>query len=243
MVKIALVGDYDSRIPAHAAIPEALRLAGREANVDVEGAWLATDAVAGSARAKLASFDGVWCVPGSPYRSMDGALEAIAYARTAPRPFLGTCGGFQHALIEYARAVAGLRDADHAESNPTGHELVIAPLACSLVGARGRVVFTEGSRIAAAVGRNASLEAYHCRFGVNRDYVAALGRAGLAFTGFDGTDDNDDNDDDAGDVRALEIAAHPFFVATLFQPERAALEHEAHPLITAFVRACAAPRA
>jgi len=71
--------------------------------------------------------------PASPYTSMEGALDAIRYARESRRPFLGTCGGFQHAVIEYARNVCGLRDASHAETHPTAPILVVSPLSCPLV--------------------------------------------------------------------------------------------------------------
>src|SRR5205809_607084 len=83
---------------------------------------------------KLELFHGIWCVPGSPYRSMDGALRANRFARENGRPFLGTCGGFQHAIIESLRNVAGLKHADHAESNPDAKMPVIVRLACSLAG-------------------------------------------------------------------------------------------------------------
>jgi CTP synthase (UTP-ammonia lyase) len=94
-------------------------------------------------------FDGLWCVPGSPYASMEGALNAIRQARESGLPFLGTCGGFQHALIEVARDLLGLADADHSESNPGGDVLLIDRLSCSLVGARGRLHVVAGSRLAA----------------------------------------------------------------------------------------------
>ncbi len=72
-------------------------------------------------------------MPASPYASADGAFAAIRFARENARPFLGTCGGFQHAVIEYARNVIGITDADHAETNPGADMPLIAPLACSLV--------------------------------------------------------------------------------------------------------------
>src|SRR5258708_3655402 len=116
-VTIGLVGDYDAAVLAHQAIPLALRHAADTLNVDVECAWLATDGIRSTAQ--LAGYKGLWCVPASPYRSMDGALVAIRYARENKLPFLGTCGGFQHTVIEYARNVLGWSDADHGETNPT----------------------------------------------------------------------------------------------------------------------------
>jgi CTP synthase (UTP-ammonia lyase) len=179
----------------------------------------------------LAGCDALWCVPGSPYASMAGALAAIRRAREQARPFLGTCGGFQHALIEYARNVLGLDGADHAESNPEAALPLIAPLACGLVEAQGAIRLLPGSRIRAIYGEDTIGEAYNCRYGLNPAYQARLTDGALRITGVDAD----------GEVRVVELTTHPFFIATLFQPERAALAGRAHPLIQAFVQAAAVP--
>lgn len=228
---IALVGDYSAAVIAHRAIPLALERACAATKCDVTWQWVATRDVRNAARV-LAKFSAVWLVPASPYENMTGALAAVRFARETKRPFLGTCGGFQHALIEFARGVAGLTAADHAETNPHGDTLVVAPLACSLVEKTGAIRFAPGSLVRAAYGRDTAHEGYHCSYGLNPAHRAALERAGLRFTAFDETDE----------VRAAELPAsvHPFFVGTLFQPERAALRDETPPLVTAFVRALAA---
>src|SRR5690606_14919504 len=120
---------------------------------------------------RVGDFDALWCVPGSPYRSMDGALRAIRAARESGRPFLGTCAGFQHAVIEYARNVLGWADAEHAESAPEASRRVVTPLACSLVEERRRVRFAPRSRLANAYGETEAEEGYHCRFGLNPEVV------------------------------------------------------------------------
>jgi len=112
-IRIALVGDFDPAVTAHRAIPEALRLSARRIGVAVEPEWVHTAAV-GAAAESLAGFSGIWCVPSSPYVSEAGALAAIEWARCFHRPVLGTCGGFQHAVLEYVRNVLGERSADHA---------------------------------------------------------------------------------------------------------------------------------
>jgi CTP synthase (UTP-ammonia lyase) len=146
--RIGLIGDYDPTVPAHQAIPIALRLAGEALALAVELEWVPTPEILHASR--VASFDGLWCVPASPYRSMDGALFAIRFAREHRRPFLGTCGGFQHAIVEYARNVLGWADAEHAETAPDAIRPVIALLACALVDATDAVELQSGSRIAAA---------------------------------------------------------------------------------------------
>jgi len=224
VLMLALVGDRDERITAHRAIDAALPLVARHLDVAIEGRWLATDSIADSAA--LRGVHGLWCVPGSPYRSMDGALRAIAHARTQGVPFLGTCGGFQHAVIEYARHVLRWGDAEHAETAPTAARPVITPLACALVEASETVRLVPGTRIARAYAAAQAHEGYHCRYGLNPLFREALLRGPLVATAFDAH----------GEVRAVELADHPFFVATLFQPERAALRGQAPPLALAFAQ-------
>jgi CTP synthase (UTP-ammonia lyase) len=160
---------------------------------------------------------------------MDGALLAIRHARESAVPFLGTCGGFQHAVVEYARNVLGWADAEHAETAPGGFRTVISPLKCALVEATGSVRLFPSTRIASAYGVNETIEGYRCSYGLNPEFQAALVAGPLRASA----------DDETGEVRAVELDAHPFFVATLFQPERAALAGKSVPLAVAFVSACA----
>jgi CTP synthase (UTP-ammonia lyase) len=206
MTRLALVGDRSEEIVAHRAIEQSLRQFPA-----VAWEWVGTDSLADEAR--LAPFDGVWCVPGSPYRSMEGALLAIGHARRHGLPFLGTCGGFQHAIIEYARAVLGWGDADHAESAPGVGRSVIAPLACALRGVSDALTLVPGSKLALAYGKPSITGTYQCSYGLNPEFARALINGPLRVSARD----------DAGDVRAVELGNHPFFVATLFQPEREVL--------------------
>lgn len=223
---VALVGDYSPDAPAHRAIPRAFELISSESGLTVTWRWIGTSEISDPVR-DLAEFSAVWLVPASPYKNMAGALAAVRWAREKRRPFLGTCGGFQHALIEFARNVAGLTEADHVESNPTASVPLITSLNCALVEEAAPLHFIPGSLIHQAYGRLASEEKYRCSFGPNPTYLDALETAGLVFTAFD----------DDGAIRAVELpsAVHPFFVGTLFQPERAALRGEPPPLVRAFV--------
>jgi len=221
--RVALVGDYNQSVIAHQAIPEALRLAARPEQ-SIESVWIHTASIRDAA-ADLAGFDGIWCVPASPYASMEGALDAIRYARESRRPFLGTCGGFQHAVIEYARNVCGLRDVGHAETHPTAPVLVASRLSCPLVEQSEDIVLQDGGKLKSAYGAERIAEEYHCSFGLNREYEALLFRNGLRPTARSLS----------GEVRAVELSSHPFFVATLFQHERRALRGEIPPLVSAFV--------
>ncbi len=221
--RVALVGDFDKSAIAHRAIPESLRLADRTEQ-SIESVWIHTASIRDAA-ADLAGFDGIWCVPASPYASMEGALDAIRYARESRRPFLGTCGGFQHAVIEYARNVCGLRAAGHAETDPAAPVLVVSPLACPLVEQNEEIVLQDGGKLKSAYGVERITEGYHCSYGINREYETLLFRNGLRPTAHSLR----------GEVRAVELSSHPFFVATLFQHERRALRGEIPPLVSAFV--------
>ncbi|HEX8692384.1 MAG TPA: CTP synthase [Longimicrobium sp.] len=228
---VGLVGDHDPEVTAHRAIPKALGLAALSLGRAVDAVWIPTEEVERDPHASLGHLHALWCVPASPYRSMEGALLAIRHARERGLPFLGTCGGFQHAVVEFARGVCGIADADHAETSQGGGSLVVAPLACALVEQSGRVRLVEGSRVREAYGASQVLEEYHCSYGLNPEFVTVLEEHGMRFTGFDA----------AGEVRVLELPEHPFFVATLFQPERSALRNATPPLVRAFVRAASGP--
>lgn len=224
---IGLIGDYNQSVAAHQAIPLALQLAANSLHIEVGFDWVPTEEITSSAR--ISRFAGLWCVPASPYRSMDGALLAIRYARESAVPFLGTCGGFQHAIVEYARNVLGWADAENAETAPGAARAVISALECALVEATGSVRLFHGTHIASAYGVNETSEGYRCRYGLNPEFQAALVAGPLRASA----------DDQTGEVRAVELNGHPFFVATLFQPERAALNGKSSPLVVSFVKACA----
>lgn len=225
-LRLALVGDYRPEAIAHQAIPVAIRLAADSLNLSVAADWLPTETL--TSPMMLDSFDAIWVVPGSPYRNDDGAFMAIAYARENNVPFLGSCGGFQYALIEYARNVMGWHDAAHAETDRAGR-MVIAPLSCSLVEKTGDIVIAADSAIAKAYGKLSTHEGYHCNFGVNPTFVDELADFPLRISAWDSE----------GDVRGIELPGHKFFVATLFQSERAALQDEISPLVAAWIKEAA----
>ncbi len=227
--RIGLIGDYDPTVTAHRAIPLALALAREIRALAIEWDWVPTPALDAASPHPLDGLSGVWCVPASPYRSTNGALRAIRFAREHRVPFLGTCGGFQHALLEYARSVWGEPDAAHAELDPGAERPLITPLTCALVERRETVQLVPGSRLAALYGRADADEGYHCSYGLDPARAHRLEHGPLRVAARNS----------AGEVRAIELDGHPFFVATLFQPERAALTGTSHPLIEGFAAAVA----
>jgi CTP synthase (UTP-ammonia lyase) len=225
-IRIALIGDYDAGVIAHQAIPKALALAADGPSVQPE--WLDTES---AMTVPLDSYAGFWCVPASPYRSMEGALRVIRFAREQGRPFLGTCGGCQHAVLEFARNVLHISGAGHTEVDPSTPEPVITGLTCSLIEAGEVLHPVPGSRLHEIYGADEIRETYHCSYGLNPEYVPHLVAGGMRI-GVTGP---------AGEARALELPAHPFFFVTLFQPERSALSGKRHPLVKAFVAEASGP--
>jgi CTP synthase (UTP-ammonia lyase) len=231
MTRIALIGDFDEQKTAHRAIPLALAAAAEQARAPVAWEWLHTATLGRNVAARLASFDAVWCVPGSPYADGNAAIDAIRFARESARPFLGTCGGFQHALLEYAESIWSV-DAANAETNPDATDPVITPLECARIDVAAEIYFEPGSRLARIYGTASTREEYRCRYGLSPRYAQRLASGALRVAARDS----------AGGVVGIEHAEHPFFFGALFQPERVALVGRAPPLIAAFVSAAVESR-
>ena len=229
-VNIAIVADFDSANRSHAATNEAIRHSARELGLRIKHEWVATDELEGpDAANRLTEFAGLWIGPASPYKSMEGALLAIRIARERKIPLLGTCGGFQHIILEYARNVLRIPQADHEETNPAASQLLISRLACSLAGRTMTITLQPGSLLARLYGRTTVREEYHCNYGVNPTYVDTLRSAALRIVA----------SDDEGEVRAVELADHPFFLGTLFLPQHRTTASAPHPIISGFLQAFA----
>lgn len=226
MVHIGVIGDYDPAHPVHAATTDGVAHAAKALATDADVTWLGTAEVGDPART-MASFHGVFVAPGSPYRSLDGAVAAIAHAREGGVPLLGTCGGFQHVVVEYARNVLGVAGAQHAEYDPDADDLFVTPLSCSLAGQVMDVRLRPGTRAVAAYGTTTATERYYCNFGLHPDRVPELEAAGLRVSGTDAL----------GEVRVVELPGAEFYVATLFVPQASSTPERPHPLVTAFVAA------
>lgn len=225
MCRIGVVGDFQAGFEPHEAIPVSIDHHADGTTVAVD--WLPTDAIATPAADSLDSYDGLWIAPGSPYRSLHGALVAIRHARLGNVPLLGTCGGFQHVVLEYARNVLGFADAHHAEYDPYASRLFITSLSCSLVGKTLEVHLEPGSHAAAAQGATEVFERYYCNFGLNPDHEQELVDGGLAITGRDSD----------GEPRVVELPDHDFFIATLYVPQTSSTSDAPHPLIGSFLAA------
>jgi CTP synthase (UTP-ammonia lyase) len=228
-LRIGVIGDYDANFPPHVATNAALKHVAQALGIDIEANWIATDGVPPLVAEIATTHHGFWIAPGSPYRSMDGALRVIQYAREQGIPLLGTCGGFQHIVLEYARAVLHFKDAQHAEYDPYASTLFVTPLSCALAGKKMGITIQEGSLAHKFYRATHIEEQYYCNFGLNPAYQGALEEGGLKISGAD----------DDGEARIVELPHHRFFIGTLFVPQILSTPQQPHPLLLAYVQSAA----
>jgi len=239
-VRIGILGDYDPKSPTLPAIEKSLQHSADKLNISVEAEWLATPSLLESKTQKrLETFDGIWAAPGSPFKSFDGMLKGIEFARRRDWPFLGTCAGFQYALIECARNVLGIKDADTAENDSGSKNIIIYPVACAipdrkknapkLSGAVPEIRLRPGSYLHSFYNQEIVTEEFFCNFEVNPEFEWATMEAGFPVVARGAK----------GEIRAIESPTHRFYIATLFQPQLSSKSGNPHPLVLAFVQAAA----
>lgn len=236
---IGIVGDFERTRFSHWATEAALFHAAAQQGRPIELHWLGTEQMQRSGAERcLAGMDGLWGAPGSAFASKEGMLAALRHARESGLPYLGTCAGFQYALIEFSRNVLGLRDADSAENGPSQH-VVITPVSCPLPERRvdgplmsgaDDVYPVAGTLLARLCGEAPLRGEYNCNFETNGAYVPRWQAAGLCIAARDAR----------GEPRALTLPASPFFLATLFQPQLSSRPQAPHALVLGFLEACAA---
>jgi CTP synthase (UTP-ammonia lyase) len=236
-VRIGILGDFNPEFPSHHATNNALQHSARKLQITVESSWIPTPSLLEpNAAAILEPFDGLWASPGSPYKSFDGMLKGIEFARVHDRPFLGTCGGFQYTLIECARNVLGIADATTAEEEPKAKNIVIYPVACAvpnraanapkLSGMVPQIHLRPGSYLASFYGKEIIEEEFFCNFEMNPEFEWMAMEAGFPVVARGPKEE----------CRAIESPSHLFFIATLFQPQLSSREDNPHPLVTAYVQ-------
>lgn len=222
MKKIALIGEYNPDFEAQASTGASIEHSCRHLGVQLDYVWLST---ADITLEKLAQFDGLWIAPGSPYKNMLNTLCAIQYARENDVPLLGTCGGFQHIVLEIALNLLGYTQIAQEGFDPYANDLFISALSCHLVGREMQLSFVEGSQVASYYGTTSATEKYYCTFGVNPAYIDELKKAPINIVGSDAE----------GEVRVIELPQNRFFVATLFVPQMQSSVNKPHPLITKYI--------
>jgi len=244
-VTVALVGKYVDLPDAYLSVTEALRAGGFAHRAKVEIRWVQSDdceTPAGAATA-LDGVDGVLVPGGFGVRGIEGKIGAITHARTRGVPALGLCLGLQCMVIEAARNLAGLDDANSTEFDPAARHPVISTMAEQVdvvagdrdMGGTMRLGayparLAPGSVVARAYGMDEITERHRHRYEVNNAYRERLAAAGLAISG---------TLPDGSLVESVELPAdvHPFFVGTQAHPELKSRPTRPHPLFAAFVRA------
>jgi CTP synthase len=237
-VRIALVGKYIELPDAYKSINEAFIHAGAsnecKVKVTMVHSELITDDNVGS---KLEGYDGILVAPGFGSRGIDGKLLAVKYAREHNIPFFGICLGMQCCVIEFARNVAGLKDAHSAEINPDSPHLIIDLMEeqkkISQKGGTMRLgsyacTLEKGSHAAKAYGKTSITERHRHRYELNNHYKAQLEAAGMKITG---------TNPETGLGEIVEIPSHKWFVGVQFHPELKSTVANPHPLFVKFIKA------
>ncbi|UZR95227.1 CTP synthase C-terminal region-related (seleno)protein [Chondrinema litorale] len=228
---IGIIGEYNPEFPPHTATNEAIQHAAKKLDLVVDFEWVSTESILSDFGSLVTKYNGFWIAPGSPYKNMGATLELIQYARLHNIPTLGTCGGFQHMVIEFARNVLGITDAEHAEYDPYASRLVVNHLTCSLAGQtlkislKTEVLPQHKSLVYQLYNETEAIEKYYCNFGLNPAYQAQLHQAGFKVVGTDETDE----------ARIMELPAHRFYIATLFVPQNSSTFEKPHPLVSGFL--------
>ena len=250
-INIALVGKYVDLPDAYLSVTEALRAGGFANTAKVNIKWVPSDDCESEAGAKaaLSGIDAI-CVPGGfGVRGIEGKVGALKFARENKIPTLGLCLGLQCMVIEGARNLAGIKDANSAEFAPDSKNPVIATMAAQEAVLRGEqdmggtmrlglyaAALKEGSVVQALYKSNLVEERHRHRYEVNNSYRPKLEEAGLIFSG---------TSPDGHLVEFVELpeSEHPFYVGTQAHPEFKSRPTRPHPLFVGLVRAALATKA
>ena len=246
-VNIAMVGKYVELSDSYKSLNEALRHAGMKNQVRVKIDYLDSESITADSVAQLDKFDAILVPGGFGKRGIEGKIAAARFARESKVPYLGICLGMQVATIEYARHVAGLKDANSTEFEPDTPHPVIALITewkdsdgsiktrdhSSDLGGTMRLGayparLTGNSHVATIYGAGDISERHRHRYEVNAHYQEALESGGLVFSGMspDGTL-----------PEIVERPDHPWFIGVQFHPELKSRPFEPHPLFASFIEA------
>ena len=218
---------------------EAFVHAGVENNSRVSVKWIQTDRIKNNKTAKKAFSDvnGILILPGFGSRGAEGKIRSSKYARENKIPFLGICLGLQCAVIDFARNVTGLKNANSTEFDKKTKypviDLMESQKAVKIKGGTMRLgaydcEIKTGTRAYAAYRKKKVSERHRHRYEVNNRYRNRLEKSGLIFSGVNS---------DLGVVETIEIKGHPWFVAGQFHPELKSRVNRAHPLFREFIKA------
>ena len=237
-VTVALVGKYIQLHDAYISVVEALKHGGIAEHATVHIKWIDSEQLnEENVDEMLGDVSGILVPGGFGGRGIDGKIVAIHYARTHKIPFLGLCLGMQLAIVEYARNVAGLKDAHSIELDPgTSHPVIalmpdqedIEDIGGTLRLGSYPCVLDKTTKAYELYGTDQIAERHRHRYEVNNDYRKILTDHGLTLSGLS---------PDGRIVEMIEIKDHPFFIATQAHPELKSRPNRPHPLFRGFVKA------
>jgi CTP synthase len=252
VVDIGMVGKYVQIRDSYISLNESLMHGGIKTRTRVNIHYFESQDIEGGGPAALQNMDAILVPGGFGDRGIEGKIQAIRYARENRIPYLGICLGMQLAIIEFARNVLSLKDANSTEFDRATHHPVIALITEWQDLARGQQVRDEksdlggsmrlgaqearlvaGSLVRALYGKDSIFERHRHRYEFNNHYLDELAAAGMRFSGFS-TD---------GLVEFIELPGHPWFVASQFHPEFTSTPRDGHPLFTGFIAAAREYRA
>ena len=250
-IKVALVGKYIDLPDAYLSVTEALRAGGFANDAKIEIKWIASDdcATPDGAAKSLGDVDAI-CVPGGfGVRGIEGKVGALKYARENKIPTLGLCLGLQCMIIEGARNLAGIADANSAEFEPDTKNPVIATMDDQIANISGagdlggtmrlglyKAKLQPGSIVASAYGQEEISERHRHRYEVNNKYRDQIAKSGMVFSGLN-------TERDLVEFVELPLDKHPYYVGTQAHPEFMSRPTRPHPLFTALIAAAIKRRA
>ncbi len=239
-IDIALVGKYTELHDAYKSISESFIHAGASNDCHVKLSYVNSEKLnRENVAEKLGRMAGILVAPGFGNRGIEGKIEAVRFARENGVPFLGICLGVQCAVIEFARNVLGIADANSSEMEATPHPVIDLMEEQKGVTAKGGTmrlgaypcVLKKGSKVAEAYGKLHISERHRHRYEFNNDYLAQFEAAGMKAVGIN---------PDTNLVEVVEIPNHPWFVGTQYHPEYKSTVLSPSPLFVAFVKAALA---
>ncbi|SDS38680.1 CTP synthase [Gillisia sp. Hel1_33_143] len=237
-ITIGLIGKYVELQDSYKSILEAFIHAGAENEVKVNVESIHSEFInENTIKNKIAHLDGILVAPGFGERGIEGKIDAVRYARENNIPFFGICLGMQMAVIEFARNVLQLKNANSAEMDPeTKHPVIDIMEEQKSVTHKGGTMrlgawacdLSEGSKVREIYGQNTINERHRHRYEYNNKYQPELEKAGLKSTGIN---------PETGLVEIVELEDHPWFIGVQYHPEYKSTVATPHPLFIAFIKA------
>ncbi len=251
-VRIAMVGKYMDLLDAYKSLNEAIKHAGLQSGTKVSVDYVDAEDIEKNGVGVLEGVDAILVPGGFGDRGVEGKITAVQYARENKIPFLGICLGMHVAMVEYARNVCGLQDANSTEMNKNTPHPIVALITewqnvdgsteqrdeSSDIGGTMRLGaqdchLSEGSAVRELYGKELISERHRHRYEINNNYIEQLGENGMQVVGWSA---------DRSLVEIVEIVDHPWFVACQFHPEFNSDPRGGHPLFTGYIMAAAAHR-